>query len=218
MVAPQILAVLLVVVAIALIGGVTWLLAGRARVASDARWRVSMQELGVFCEGFAAKHGLACIKGADRWPYGWPRVQGTVGETEYSLAFGWRRGEDWVASMRMRAPARERGELRIWRVPPPSLPVRGRLLHLGDASFDLFCTVWSTETVNVAAIVSPAVRQALLAIPLFELAYRDGVAVISWPCEALLSGQSAGFFATIESARCALDELANTSRSQSIYR
>ncbi|MEI8255968.1 MAG: hypothetical protein WCJ30_09890 [Deltaproteobacteria bacterium] len=217
MVAPVILVVALVVALVA-IGAITWALARRARAASDERWRLSMQKLGAFCDVFAAQHGLVCVKGGDQWPYGWPRLRGTVGETEYSLAFGWRHGEDWVASMRMRAPSREHGEIRAWRVPPPALPTRGRLQRVGDPAFDLFCTVWTAGAIDVAAIVSPAARRDLLAIPLFELTYRDGVAVISWSCESFLADGGDGFFATIEAAYRALDEIANTSRSQRVYR
>ena len=215
---PSIAALVVVVVLVAAFAIGAWLTTRRARAESDERWRNAMHGLGVFCERFATAHGLVCVKGADEWPYGWPRVHGAIDEAAFSLAFGWRHGDDWVASMRMRAPARVEGEFRVWRVPPATLPNRGRITRLGDPSFDLFCTAWSADALDLASIISPAARAALLSIPLVELAYRDGVVVISWPCDSFLGDKAETAFATIDAGYTALEEIAHASRSQRVYR
>jgi hypothetical protein len=201
-----------------MVGLSVWTATRRARAESDARWRVAMQKLGAYCERFAADHALVCVKGSDEWPYGWPRVHGSIDEASFSLAFGWRHGEDWVASMRMRGPSQIEGEFRVWRVPPPALPNRGRIVRLGDASFDLYCTVWMADAIDVAALLSPAARAALLSIPTVELAYRDGLVVISWPCESFLGEANESAFATIEAGYKVLAELSQSARSQRVYR
>jgi hypothetical protein len=214
------LAWLLVVASVvAVLAGAIVLVNWRERREGEARWRESMRKLTAYCEQFARAHGLVCVSGVDQWPYGWPRLHGTLDEAQLSLAFGWQRKDIWVASMRLRATGRASGEFHVVRGDDEAAS-RGKRLRTGDSEFDEVFHVMAIEGVDARTVLTHKARQAMLAIPGAELAYRDGVAVLSWPCDAFIAGDGASDsdYATIEFAFDVMSELAQASRpAEAIY-